>query len=96
MHKSRYKTTSQVVATKKTGRESEEEGIPSTAMWEISLLKELRHPNRVSLQDVLVQSSRSHLISEHLPMDPKKYLDSIPPDQVIDSPLVKSYLYQIL
>jgi serine/threonine protein kinase len=35
------------VALKKIRLESEEEGIPSTAIREISLLKELNHPNIV-------------------------------------------------
>ncbi|KAK2119493.1 Cell division protein kinase 1 [Saguinus oedipus] len=48
----------QVIAMKKIRLESEEEGVPSTAVQEISLLKELRHPNIVSLQDVLMQDSR--------------------------------------
>uniref|UniRef100_A0A8C0MTC6 Cyclin dependent kinase 1 n=1 Tax=Canis lupus familiaris TaxID=9615 RepID=A0A8C0MTC6_CANLF len=49
-----------------------------------------------SLQDVLMQDSRLYLIFEFLSMDLKKYLDSIPPGQFMDSSLVKSYLYQIL
>uniref|UniRef100_A0A286XPD8 Protein kinase domain-containing protein n=1 Tax=Cavia porcellus TaxID=10141 RepID=A0A286XPD8_CAVPO len=47
------------VVHKKTRLESEEEGVPSTAIWEISLLKELCHQNIVSLQDVLMQDSRN-------------------------------------
>ncbi|XP_036121402.1 cyclin-dependent kinase 1 isoform X6 [Molossus molossus] len=96
VYKGRHKTTGQVVAMKKIRLESEEEGVPSTAIREISLLKELRHPNIVSLQDVLMQDSRLYLIFEYLSMDLKKYLDSIPPGQFMDSSLVKSYLYQIL
>ena len=38
--------------------ESEEEGVPSTAIREVSLLKELKHPNIVHLQDVIMQESR--------------------------------------
>lgn len=43
-----------------------------------------------------MQDSRLYLIFEFLSMDLKKYLDSIPPGQFMDSSLVKSYLYQIL
>ncbi|XP_031203622.1 cyclin-dependent kinase 1 [Mastomys coucha] len=96
VYKGRHRTTGQIVAMKKIRLESEEEGVPSTAIREISLLKELRHPNIVSLQDVLMQDSRLYLIFEFLSMDLKKYLDSIPPGQFMDSSLVKSYLYQIL
>ena len=40
-------------ALKKIRLESEDEGIPSTAIREISLLKELKHPNIVSLHEVV-------------------------------------------
>nr|XP_033798086.1 cyclin-dependent kinase 1 isoform X2 [Geotrypetes seraphini]XP_033798087.1 cyclin-dependent kinase 1 isoform X2 [Geotrypetes seraphini]XP_033798088.1 cyclin-dependent kinase 1 isoform X2 [Geotrypetes seraphini]XP_033798090.1 cyclin-dependent kinase 1 isoform X2 [Geotrypetes seraphini]XP_033798091.1 cyclin-dependent kinase 1 isoform X2 [Geotrypetes seraphini] len=96
VYKGRHKSTGQVVAMKKIRLENEEEGVPSTAIREISLLKELRHPNVVCLQDVLMQDSRLYLIFEYLPMDLKKYLDSLPSDQFMDQILVKSYLYQIL
>merc|ERR1719346_147896 len=81
---------------KKIRLESEEEGVPSTAIREISLLKELQHPNIVLLQDVIMQESRLYLIFEFLTMDLKKYLDTIPQKEFCDPNLVKSYTYQIL
>lgn len=47
VYKGRHKSTGQIVAMKKIRLESEEEGVPSTAVREISLLKELQHPNVV-------------------------------------------------
>ncbi len=47
VYKGRNKKTNRVVALKKIRLESEEEGVPSTAIREISLLKELQHPNIV-------------------------------------------------
>lgn len=47
VYKGRHKTTGQVVAMKKIRLESEEEGVPSTAVREVSLLQELKHPNVV-------------------------------------------------
>ncbi|XP_027318272.1 cyclin-dependent kinase 1 [Anas acuta] len=96
VYKGRHKITGQVVAMKKIRLENEEEGVPSTAIREISLLKELQHPNIVCLQDVLMQDSRLYLIFEFLSMDLKKYLDTIPSGQYLDRSRVKSYLYQIL
>ncbi|XP_033607291.1 cyclin-dependent kinase 1 isoform X2 [Cryptotermes secundus] len=94
VYKGRNKKTGQVVAMKKIRLENEDEGIPSTALREISLLKELRHPNVVSLEDVLMEESRLYLIFEFLSMDLKKYLDSLGPNKVMDADLVRSYLYQ--
>jgi cyclin-dependent kinase 1 len=56
--KGRNKRSGEIVAMKKIRLESEEEGVPSTAIREISLLKELQHPNIVLLQDVIMQESR--------------------------------------
>ena len=49
---------------KKIRLESEEEGVPSTAIREISLLKEVQHPNVVALLDVLMQESKLYLVFE--------------------------------
>ena len=43
----RDQVTKQTIALKKIRLENEEEGMPSTAMREISILKELQHPNIV-------------------------------------------------
>ena len=95
--KGRNKITGEIVAMKKIRLESEEEGIPSTAIREISLLKELQHPNIVQLQSVIMQENRLYLIFEFLTMDLKKYIDrSVPAHQMMDPHLVKSYTYQIL
>ena len=67
-----------------------------TAIREVSLLKELQHPNIVQLQDVIMQENRLYLIFEFLTMDLKKYLDTIPAGEMVDKNLVKSYTYQIL
>lgn len=47
VYKARNIKTQEIVAMKKI-RAEEEEGIPATAIREISLLKELVHPNVVS------------------------------------------------
>lgn len=62
---------------------------------EISLLKELKHPNIVSLEDVLMEENRLYLIFEFLSMDLKKYMDSLGAEKMIEPDLVRSYLYQI-
>lgn len=47
VYKAKHKKTGKLVAMKKIRLENEEEGVPSTAIREISLLKELQHPNIV-------------------------------------------------
>ena len=47
VYKARDVQTGQIVALKKIRLETEDEGVPSTAIREISLLKELKHPNIV-------------------------------------------------
>lgn len=96
VYKGRNKKTNKMVALKKIRLESEEEGVPSTAIREISLLKELEHPNIVCLEDVLMQENKLYLVFEFLSMDLKKYMDTIPSGQFMDKMLVKSYFYQIV
>lgn len=96
VYKARHKKTDKIVALKKIRLENEDEGVPSTAMREISLLKELRHPNIVDLSDVHLYENRIYLVFEFLSMDLKRYLDNLPEKEFIDKMLLKSYLYQIL
>jgi len=47
VYKARDRTNGATIALKKIRLEQEEEGVPSTAIREISLLKELQHSNVV-------------------------------------------------
>ena len=49
VYKAKDRVTNQIIALKRIRLEAEDEGIPSTAIREISLLRELRHPNIVRL-----------------------------------------------
>ena len=75
-----YKTedilTGKFVALKKIRLEVEDEGIPTTALREITLLSNLDHPNVVRLENVLSEPSRLYLIFELVDMDLKKFMDS--------------------
>ncbi|XP_033210916.1 cyclin-dependent kinase 1 [Belonocnema kinseyi] len=95
VYKGKHKKTGEIVAMKKIRLESDDEGIPSTAIREISLLKELKHPNIVSLLDVLMEESKLYLIFEYLTMDLKKYMDNIGSGKLMNPSTVKCYLYQI-
>ena len=62
---------------KKIKLQSEEEGIPSTAIREISLLKEMSHVNIVKLIDVMHTVKKLTLVFEYIDTDLKKIIDSI-------------------
>lgn len=64
-----------ILALKKIRLEAEDEGIPSTAIREISLLKQLQHPNIVRLHDVIHTEKELTLVFEYLDQDLKQYLD---------------------
>jgi len=84
-----------LVALKKIRLESEDEGIPSTAIREIALLKELQHDNIVKLHDVIHTDRKLTLVFEYLDQDLKKLLDASG-EEGLDMSTVKSFLYQLL
>lgn len=74
VHKARDRQTGQIVALKKIRLEKEDDGVPSTAIREISLLKGLRHPNIVSLLEVIYKEDNLYLVFEYLEYDLKKFM----------------------
>lgn len=64
--KARDRETGEIFALKKIKLETEQEGIPSTAIREIALLKELQHPNIVRLVNVLHTDRKLTLVFEYL------------------------------
>ena len=55
VHKARNKTTGKLVALKRILMKNETEGVPITALREIRILKQLKHPSIVSLVTMVVQ-----------------------------------------
>lgn len=95
VYKGRNLLTGQMVAMKKIRLESDEEGIPSTSVREISMLRELKHPNIVDLQCVIMEESRLYLIFEFLSMDLKKYMDKTYGQKGIPEKISQNFLYQV-
>lgn len=93
--KAKDTSTGEVYALKKIRLESEDEGIPSTAIREIALLKELQHPNIVKLHDVIHTDKKLTLVFEYLDQDLKKLLD-LSGNEGLDMPTIKSFLNQLL
>lgn len=78
VYKAKDKLTNEIVALKKIRLEHDDEGIPSTAVREISILKGLSHPNIINLKDVTCGSNKLNLIFEFVDIDLKKYLEAGP------------------
>lgn len=95
VYKAKDKKTGELLALKKIRLEAEDEGIPSTAIREISLLKQLQHPNIVRLYDVIHTDRKLTLVFEFLDQDLKKYLDGCG-DAGPEPYTIKSLLYQLL
>ena len=49
---------------------------PLFSVREITLLKELKHPNIVELMAICLESEKIYLVFEYMNMDLKQYLDS--------------------
>jgi len=94
VYKAQSKKTGGLVALKSIRLEDEDEGVPATAIREISLLKELNHPNVVRLYEIIHTENKLTLVFEYLDLDLKKYQTEcggkVPKD------MIKSFLYQLL
>ena len=92
VYKARDRNTDEIVALKRIRLEVEDEGIPSTALREISLLRELSHDNVVKLMDCVQEDGKLYLVFEFLDKDLKKYMEAV--NGMMSPALVRSYLYQ--
>ncbi|KAL8992339.1 MAG: hypothetical protein Q9169_007178, partial [Polycauliona sp. 2 TL-2023] len=95
--KGRNRQTGELVALKEIHLDSEE-GTPSTAIREISLMKELKHENIVSLHDVIHTENKLMLVFEYMDKDLKKFMDSSSSASgaQLDPRTIKSFYYQLL
>lgn len=93
--KGRNRHTGEFVALKEIHLDSEE-GTPSTAIREISLMKELKHENIVALHDVIHTESKLMLVFEYMDGDLKKYMDTHGDHGALKPMLIKSFMYQLL
>jgi len=86
--------TGEEVALKAIRLESEEEGVPCTAIREISLLKELDHPNVVRLIEIIHDVDKLTLVFEFCDQDLKQHLDAH--FGIIDPTKIKWFMYQLI
>ena len=67
--------TGKVCALKKMRLDGSEEGVPQTALREVSILQEVHHRNIVNLLDVICTGAKLFLIFEFVDQDLKKALE---------------------
>ncbi|XP_028669151.1 cyclin-dependent kinase 17 isoform X3 [Erpetoichthys calabaricus] len=93
VYKGKSKLTDNLVALKEI-RLEHEEGAPCTAIREVSLLKDLKHANIVTLHDIIHTEKSLTLVFEYLDKDLKQYLDDC--GNCINMHNVKLFLFQLL
>ncbi|XP_047218575.1 cyclin-dependent kinase 17-like isoform X1 [Girardinichthys multiradiatus] len=91
--KGRSKLTDNLVALKEI-RLEHEEGAPCTAIREVSLLKDLKHANIVTLHDIIHTDKCLTLVFEYLEKDLKQYMDDC--GSIMSIHNVKIFLFQLL
>uniref|UniRef100_A0A4W5LWX9 cyclin-dependent kinase n=1 Tax=Hucho hucho TaxID=62062 RepID=A0A4W5LWX9_9TELE len=91
--KGRSKLTENLVALKEI-RLEHEEGAPCTAIREVSLLKNLKHANIVTLHDIIHTERSLTLVFEYLDSDLKQYLDNCGNLMCMNN--VKIFMFQLL
>lgn len=85
--------TDSVVALKEI-RLEHEEGAPCTAIREVSLLRDLRHANIVTLHDIIHTENSLTLVFEYLEKDLKQYMEEC--GNLLNMNNVKLFLFQLL
>ncbi|GAA6015295.1 hypothetical protein JCM11491_001002 [Sporobolomyces phaffii] len=69
VYKARNVETGELVALKRIRMEAEKDGFPVTAVREIKLLQNLRHPNVVDLTEMLVSKGHVYMVMEYMDHD---------------------------
>jgi serine/threonine protein kinase len=97
VYKAQKKDTNEIFAIKKIKLDVDTEGIPSTALREISILKTLNHPNIVGIQDLTLSEKKIELCLEYCPLDLRKFMDQYKNNpKVYNLITIKTIIYQIL
>mmetsp|Transcript_32388 Transcript_32388/g.76080 ORF Transcript_32388/g.76080 Transcript_32388/m.76080 type:complete len:315 (-) Transcript_32388:103-1047(-) len=93
VYMARSTNTGEIVAMKQMKIEAQEEGVPSTAIREIALLKELNHTNVVKLLDVFCKPGKMVLVFEYCENDLKKYMRTF--NNRLTPATIKNFTHQL-
>lgn len=102
VHKARSLKTGRVVALKKILMHNEKDGFPITALREIKLLKMLRHPNVLKLEEMVVERIAGqgkkravmYMVTPYMDHDLSGLLEN--PSVHFTEPQIKCYMLQLL
>jgi len=96
VYKATDKMINDLVAMKRVRFDTEgDEGVPSTALREIAILKETRHPNVVTLREVIFfgEKKKLYMVFDYHQTDLKRHMDRVGP---IAPEAVKEMLRQLV
>jgi cyclin-dependent kinase len=91
-----FKGTETRVALKMIKINGDSEGVPSTCIREITVLKELNHQNIVTLYDVILQNSdKLYMVFEFIDQDLKMLMEKMK-ERPLPVSYIKSFMFQLL
>ncbi|EEA05264.1 cell division control protein 2, putative [Cryptosporidium muris RN66] len=93
VYRCRCKHTGKTFAIKYFRNNTEE--ITTTTLREISILRELNHPNIVNLLDIFIAKNSIHIIFEYISYDLKRFIRMFP-QKILPYSLAKYIIYEIL
>ena len=96
VYKGIYLPTKEIIALKKIKLETQSEGVPSTTIREISVLREIEHKNVVQLKDVIMCPTEMYLVFEYMELDLRNKIDTLISGQFFSPMLVKWFMFQLL
>ena len=97
VYKVKCKKNGKTYAMKVFKPEHNQDGVPTTVLREISLLKELDHPCIIKLHNVFFrENSKISVLFDYIKQDLKNKMDDYDPDYMMPEKFIKIIMYQIL
>ncbi|KAI8636593.1 kinase-like domain-containing protein [Parasitella parasitica] len=92
--KARQKSSNKLVALKKI-RLNLQEGVPTTTIREVAILKEMDHENIIKLLDMIQRDATIYLVFDFSEVDLRKYMDTMKRPGLTANH-IKSFMHQLL
>lgn len=89
VYKAKNLNSGEIVAMKKIRKLQDEEGVPASALREISLLNQLKHVNVIRLVETINTLKKLTLVFEYVPRDLSRILEETNDGKGLDPKVVK-------